>query len=194
MRDNSAVRGRVEPTESLFPDNEAPSFCARPTPLLPPPSSEGHDFDNEPITQLSSSTHVIRARSSRPMLGPAELLPPFCTPAQAVDVVNDMLAKRRVRARATLPSIQDIPNLQNIPSIEDLQSAPTAQNSAPHPKAITIEAPSPPRWNARRVIARGASLLMVGVLLGFVGYVFGPRLVSGWHELEARITVPTATR
>lgn len=174
MRESSAVGRREAPTESLFSDKEAPSFCLRPTPLLPPSSSQVRAFESEPNTELSSATHALQTRSSpRSTVGLGELLPPSYTAAQAVDVVNDLLAKRRVRARASLPNIQ-------IP--------------LPLPTAITIEVPTRRLQNVRRIVARGVFLLLLGVLLGFIGYVFRSGFVSALHELRARIAVLTATR
>jgi hypothetical protein len=70
MRDNSSVRRRVEPTESLFLDTEGPSFCLRPTGLVPPTSNELRDFGPERFglvgyalgPRLASALSELRAR------------------------------------------------------------------------------------------------------------------------------------
>jgi hypothetical protein len=150
MRDHSPVRKQVEPTESLFSDTEAPTSCLRPTPLLPTPSSDFRDFGQTPTDAYSSGTRPVQTPVSRHTLGLAEYPIPQ-DPSQAVDAVNELLAKRRVRARA---------------SVHDLV-VPVA--------AIAIDPPPPRRGNAWSVIARNAFLLVLGKLLGFIGYDFGRR-------------------
>lgn len=149
MRDDSSVRKLVEPTESLFSDTEAPTSCCRPTPLLPTPSSDFRDFGREPAK--ASGTHPVQTPSSRGLVGPGEPHPFPQDPSRAVDAVNELLAKRRVRARASIHGL--VPPLV----------------------VIEIEPPTRRRGNRRSVIARSALLRVLGKLLGFIGYVFQPR-------------------
>ena len=152
MRDDSSVRKLVEPTESLFSDTEAPTSCLRPTPLIPAPSSDFRDFGQTPANAYSSGTQPIQTPSSRSMVGPGEPHPFPRDPSQAVDAVNELLAKRRVRARAS--------------SIPD---------QVPPLVAIAIAPPTRWRGNVWSVIARSAFLVVLGKLLGFIGYDFRPR-------------------
>lgn len=171
MRDSSSVRRRVEPTESLFPDTEAPSFCLRPTPLVPPPSDELRDFGREQLSPDTSGTHLLSRPSSRPTVGPGEL-PPFPhSPSRApADTPDDVLIKTLVCATAAIPT------------------------PAPPLLASASEAPTRPRRNVRRVVARGILLLLIGGLLGLFGYARAPGLASAVHQLQARIAAVAATR
>jgi len=151
MRDDSPIRNLEEPTESLFSDTEAPTSCLRPTPFRPTPSSDLRDFAREPANPYSSGTHPVQTPSSRRMVGLGEPHPFPRDSSQAVDAVNELLAKNRVRARA---------------SNHDL---------GPPLEAIAIETPTRRRGNVRSVSVRSAILLVLGKLLGFIGNVFQPR-------------------
>jgi hypothetical protein len=143
MRDDSSVRKPVEPTESPFSDTEAPTSLWRPTPLLPPPSSDLRDFGREPAKV--SGSHPVQTPSSGRGVGPGELYPFPQDPSQAVDAVNEMLAKGRVRARASVCA--PVPPLA----------------------AIAIDPPT------RRGNVGSAFLSVLGKLLGFIGHVFERR-------------------
>ena len=170
MRNDSLARQLQAPTESLFSDDEAPTCCSRPTPLLPPPGNELLDFGSEPAIARSSNTYAIQMPSLPSTLGAGEL-PPFPQdPVQAVDMVNGLLAKRRVRGRAS--PLTPVPPLV----------------------VIAIEAPTSRRRKARRVIARRLFVLGFSGLLGVFGYTFRLQLASALHELQASIAVLTTTR
>ena len=149
MRDDSSVRKLVEPTESLFSDTEAPTSCMRPTPFRPTPSTDLREVGQEPPNAYSSSTDPLQTPSLRRVVGPGELPQ---DPSQAVDAVNELLAKNRVRARAS------------------------TYGAVPPLAVIAIEPPARRRRNVRGVSARGAFLLVLGNLLGFIAYVFRSRL------------------
>jgi hypothetical protein len=145
MRDDSSVRKLVEPTESLFSDTEAPTSCMRPTPFLPPPSSDLRGLGREAAKVSSSGTRPVQAPLAPRMVGLGEL-----NTSLAVDAVNELLAKRRVRARASI------------------------HDAVPPMAAVVIDPPT--CGNVRSVIERNALLLVLDKLLGFIGHVFGPRV------------------
>ena len=146
MRDDSSGRKLVEPTESLFSDTEAPTSCLRSTPFLPKPSTDLRDFGRETFNEYSSGNHPVQTPSSR--LGELSLLPQ--DPSQAVDAVNELLAKSRVRARAS-------------------------SYSALPPLASTAIDAQPADAGTCAVVERGAFLLVLDKLIGFIAYVFRPR-------------------
>jgi len=165
MRDSSSAQRRVEPTESLFPDTEGPSFFMRPTPLVPPPSHELRDFGRERLGLHKSGTHPLMRPSSRPTVGPGDLPPfPDSFSLAPVDALDEPHAASRVRA------------------------------TAPPLSPIAIEAPTRRRRNVRRVITRGLFLLVIGGLLGLFGDALASRLADPLHQLRARIAVVAATR
>jgi hypothetical protein len=146
MRDDSSGRKLVEPTESLFADTEAPTSRLRSTPFLPKPSTDLRDSGGEPANPYSSDNHPVQTPSSR--LG--ELYPFPQDPTQAVDAVNELLAKSRVRARAS--SYSALPPLAS--------SAIDAQPAGARTYAVSV----------RRVF-----LLVLDKLFGFIADVFRPR-------------------
>jgi len=151
MQNDSSVRKQGAPTEALHSDTDAATSCSRPTPLLPTASNDPCDFDCQPTKACASSSHRVHMPSSHSMVGPDELYPIPRDPSQAVDAINELLAKRRVRARAS--RCAPIPPL-----------APIAIDPATHR-----------RGHVRGVSARSTFLPVLAKLLGFIGYLFRPR-------------------
>src|SRR6187399_3250978 len=74
MSDESQqARNRGEATSSFFPP-EAPSYCSRPTPVVPA-SPDLRSFGRESLDMEGSGPRAIPTPSSRPTVGPGELEP-----------------------------------------------------------------------------------------------------------------------
>lgn len=173
MSEGSSARKLSEATDSLFPPDEAPSYCSRPTPLVPPPSPELRDYGREKFSAHASGTHVIGSDSSRPTIGPGELDPfPYTDSNRPTYVPEDVLEEMLERATVGTP----------IPA------------PPPLPTAVTIEAPPRRRASTRQVIARSVGLVALSGMLGFAGYAFQPHLAGAAHTLWARVATLVATR
>lgn len=169
---SSSARKLSEPSDSLFPPDEALSYCSRPTPLVPPPSHDLRDFGREKLDAHASGTHVIGSASSRPTVGPGELDAfPYTESNRPTYAPDDVLAEMLQRATVGTP----------IPA------------PPPLPTAVTLEAPPRARASARRVVARSVGMVTLSGLLAFAGYAFQPHLVGAAHGLWTRVAAFVAT-
>ena len=167
MPEGSSARKLTEATDSLFPPDEAASYCSRATPLVPPPSHELRGFGAEKLDAHASGTHVIGSPSSRPTVGPGELDPfPYISSDRPTYAPDDVLAEMVERATVGTP----------IPA------------PPPLPTAVTVAAAPRPRASARVTFARALFLIGLSASVATLGYAFQPRLAGAVEGLRARVT------
>jgi hypothetical protein len=175
MRDDSSARKLPEPT-SLFPAAEAPSFCSRQTPVVPPPTDALREWAQESFPADLSGAYPIPTPSSRPTVGPGEL---DAFPYVASDHI---------------PS--DRPTLTADEVLAEMIERATVGTPIPAAHAaVTLAAtPRARRATRRTIVARAVFTLGFGGVLALLGYALQPRLAGALRELGGRAPVATPAR
>jgi hypothetical protein len=170
MRDDSSARKLSEPT-SVFPAAEAPSFCSRQTPVVPPPTDALREWAEESFPADMSGAYPIPSPSSRPTVGPGELDAfPYIPSDRPTLTAEDVIAEMIERATVGTP----------IP--------------AAHAAVTLAAAPRPRRATRRTIVARAVFTLGFGGVLALLGYALQPRLAGALREVGGRAPVAAPAR
>lgn len=152
---DASRQARAEPVASLFPPEEASSFCSRPTPVVPP-SEDLRGFSGEyPIE--TSGERVLASPSSRPTLAPDEAEALALISSSRSSIAPDELMAEMLHYASVGPSVRPLEH-------------------------AVSEAPPFVHPNPRR---RGAARVLFAVLFGgaiaLFGYAFQPRVAATLH-------------
>lgn len=163
------ARKRVESPPSFFPAAEAPSFCSRPTPVVPA-NDDLRSFGS--LDAEGSGPRAIATPSSRPTVGPGELEPVRVIASDRPTVAPDEVLAQ-IFERATIGTPVPAPAV----SPPDVTVAPTA---------------TPRRSRGRALAARALFTVLFGGVLGLLGYAVRPQLMHAVDVVRARVTVQSA--
>jgi len=152
MSDESQ-QARAQPVASFFPP-EAPSFCSRPTPVVPPNDDLRGFGDEFPADE--SGTRSMASPSSRPTLAPDEVEALALISSSRASIPEDVLAEMLERASVG-------------PSVRPLESP----ESEPPPFI-----PVNPR---RRGAARVLFAVLFGGAVALFGFALQPRIAAALH-------------
>ena len=152
---DASQQARVGSVASFFPP-EAPSFCSRPTPVVPA-SNDLRGFSGEyPVAENGERSLV--SPSSRPTLAPDEV--------EALALIS--------ASRDSLPHEEIMAEMMHMasvgPSVRPLEHAEI--------EALPPLVPSNPR---RRNAARVLFAVLFGGALALFGYAFQPRISAALH-------------
>jgi len=173
MTDESQqARNRGEMSPSFFPAAEAPSFCSRRTPVVPP-NDDLRSFGLEAFDSEGSGPRNVPSPSSRPTMGPGELEPvrgiasdrPTYTPDE---VLVEMLERATIGTPVPAP-VHEV----KLPDV------------AP-PARVTTR-----RGRGRALVSYGLFTVLFGGVLGLLGYAMQPKLLHVMDVVRARVVQPS---
>lgn len=162
MSDESQ-QARAQSVASFFPP-EAPSFCSRPTPVVPP-SDDLRGFSGESPFE-ESGERLLASPSSRPTLAPDEVEALALISASRDELPHEAIMAEMVHMASVGPSVRPLEH----PVVE--------------PPGLV---PANPK---RRAAARVLFAVLFGSALALFGYAFQARVSAALHASAA----PPATR
>lgn len=167
MSDESQqARKRAEATPSFFPADEAPSYCSRPTPVVPA-NDDLRSFGREGVVDAEGSgPRAIGTPSSRPTVGPGELEPVRVIASDRPTVAPDEVLAE-IFERATIGTPIPAPGLE--------------------PPNVTAPPKMTPRGRRRALASYALFGVLFGGVLGLLGYAMRPRLVHAVDVVRARV-------
>lgn len=152
MSDESQ-QARAQPVASFFPP-EAPSFCSRPTPVVPA-NDDLRGFSGE-FPAEESGTRSMASPSSRPTFAPGELEAHALISSSRSSLPEDVIAEMLHRASVG-------------PSVRPLDP--------PESEAPPFVPVNPRRRGAARVLFA----VLFGGAVALFGYAFQPRVAAALH-------------
>ena len=165
--DSQQARARIEPASSFFPPAEGPSFCSRPTPVVPA-SEDLRGFGGEHFQQEPSGARAIVTPSSRPTMGPGTL-------------------------EAYAPISSDRPTLSHDQVMAEMIERATVGTPIPRLPLPPELAAVAPRRRGRKLVARALFTVLFGGALALLGYAFQPRIVAAASHVREMV-MPTGAR
>jgi hypothetical protein len=177
MSDESPeLRNRAELAVSFFPDAEAPSYCSRPTPVVPP-SDDLRSFGREASDVDGSG--LIATPSSRPTAGPGELEPVMAIASDRPTFAPDQVLAEMIE-RATIGTPIPPPDV-------------TPPTVTP-PTATSTSMVVPRRGRGRAWGAYALFTVLFSGVLALLGYALRPTLGHAVDVVRGRVAPPSATR
>jgi hypothetical protein len=164
---------------SFFPTAEAPSFCSKPTPLVPA-RDDLRTFDLEAARAEASGLQPIPvvSPSSRPTYVPDEPLEAMLDSGPIVSV--------------------ETPSCLEVPREPEWESKPPTIPAPPRTPQLHLQSPPGageelPRARGRAIFARALFVLLFGGAASLLGYAFKPQLTDALNRVHARVA-PTRAR
>jgi hypothetical protein len=167
---NDSYQAREDERTSGFPAHEGPSFCSRPTPVVP---LNPHTLERE-SARPRQSTPSVRP-SDRPTFVPDDYIeprlesPPSVTIDGPTPLEGEDAAASAEAATAALPPLSLSPSVVPVPP--------------PLPKAETTRAAS--RSGGRLFFARFLFIVLFGAVGTLLAYAFKPRLAGALEHVRA---------
>jgi hypothetical protein len=163
----------VESSRHSFFPAEAPSFCSKPTPLVPA-RDDLRTFDLEAARAEASGLKPVPvgSPSSRPTYVPDEPLAAMFESEPTVSV--------------------QAPSSLEVPSALDSESKPPTIPSPPRTPSLDLRSPPEPveqssRGRGRTLFARVLFILLFGGVASLLGYAFKPQLTNALNSAQGAV-------
>jgi hypothetical protein len=175
----STARQNLRSDPPFFPDAEGPSFCSRPTPVVPA-NDDAQQYPTD-YPRKASGEFALGTPSSRPTYCPDDPELNLRRALRSDELLAALLEGATVNPELT-PSTATDPGLTSSTEPSELEPA-AGPLAAPLPESGPVARP-------RRLAARAVFVVLFGGMLMLLGYTFSPHIAAATQTLRAKVMGP----